>query len=386
MKKRLLIILALFAIPFMQTGCSGDIKTSRPEQTIFVFGGDINLKFIEYTAGLTGKENPKICFVPTASGDNEDNIRYFNYLCSQLPVQPHVLRVWISSESTDTTFEEQLLGMDAIIVGGGNTLNMLGIWQRQGIDAILEKALGNGIVVAGGSAGSICWFESGVSDARPVALSMVEGFGTLRYSHCPHYAQPQRKELYHNLMKENTINTGYACDDLSGIVFRNGKAAEVVTQSDLHNSYFVSLKNGEVVAEKLEPAFLIRKNALPETGYATEVIDKKLSDFPAATDAKSPLNAFILLNQRSFLNNPDTSPERKEKIRNMEIYKIHIYNDLLAGVVNRVSADYCGLWYFYKKDGQWINAGEDIGGNSVYESEITFRERAGIIIKSMANK
>ena len=157
------ICIGLFAILFLSFDCKHSQRENETEQTIFVFGGGINLKFIEYTAELTKKERPKICYVPTASADNSDNIAYFNNICKYLSLEPYVLNVWISSEHTDKSFEDILLDMDAIIVGGGNTLNMLGIWEAQEIDKVLEKALEKRIILAGGSAGSICWFQNGKS-------------------------------------------------------------------------------------------------------------------------------------------------------------------------------------------------------------------------------
>ena len=87
--------------------------------------------------------------------------------------------------------------MDAIIVGGGNTLNMLGIWKAQGIDTVLRKTYERGIVLAGGIAGSLCWFTGGYSDSRPMQLTIINGLAFLNFSHCPHYhSEPARKPLY----------------------------------------------------------------------------------------------------------------------------------------------------------------------------------------------
>lgn len=130
-----------------------------PEETIFIWGGDINGKLIQYIADLTNKENPKICYVPTASGDHPDNIRYREDICGSLQMDTVILKVWVSSSDKNRPFEDILLKSDAIVVGGGNTLNMLGIWEAQGIDSILIKALKRGVILAGGSAGSICWFQ-----------------------------------------------------------------------------------------------------------------------------------------------------------------------------------------------------------------------------------
>jgi peptidase E len=122
---------------------------TKPKETIFAFGGDIQQKFIQYIVDLTHKPNPKICYVPTASADNAENIKLWTYFCKKLSIEPYVLKIWISSESTSQTFEDILLDMDAIVVGGGNTLNMIAIWKAQGIDAILLKALKKGIILAG---------------------------------------------------------------------------------------------------------------------------------------------------------------------------------------------------------------------------------------------
>jgi len=151
MKKLYLI---LFAIALLNISGQAQKKSGKTEQTIFAFGGDINEKFIQYVIDLTNKKNPKVCYVPTASADNANNIKYWNFICKQLSIYPYVLKVWVSSDPKSKTFEEILYDMDAIVVGGGNTLNMMGIWKAQGIDSILRKALDKGIILAGGSAGS----------------------------------------------------------------------------------------------------------------------------------------------------------------------------------------------------------------------------------------
>ena len=87
-------------------------------QTLFVYGGQVNQGFVKYTAQLTGKKKPRICFLPTATGDAAWYIEYWYELCHDLEIEPHVLKVWISSSSQDWDFEGYLLQMDAIIVGG----------------------------------------------------------------------------------------------------------------------------------------------------------------------------------------------------------------------------------------------------------------------------
>lgn len=227
------------------------------DQYIFPSGSGPNKLFMKEIIKLTGKERPKICFLPTASGDSESGIiRWYN-LVNDLSIEPYVQRVWISSYRQKESFEEALLDMDAIVVGGGNTLNMMAIWKAQGIDKVLKKALEKGIVLAGGSAGSLCWFENGTTDSRPIELSVVEGLGFLPFSHSPHYdGEEFRRPLYQKNIKNGIFKAGYAMDNNAGIIFKNGKPFKILSLDKKHNNYYVSLKNGKVVEEKLESIIL----------------------------------------------------------------------------------------------------------------------------------
>lgn len=228
-------------------------RATAAVRKLFIYGGDFNKKFTRYAASLTGKQNPRICFLPTASGDAPGNIVRWFESCAELPVRPFVQRAFISSYSQQDSFEQVLTGMDAILVGGGNTLNMIAIWKAQGIDTALRKAWDNGVVLGGGSAGSLCWFEHGTTDSRPGALSTVEGLGFLSGSHCPHYhAEAQRKPLYWSKIKSGEYKPGYACDDRAGIYFENDEVKQVVALDDGSNAYYVSATGGQVT-ERLLP-------------------------------------------------------------------------------------------------------------------------------------
>ena len=358
----------------------------KTNETIFIWGGDINLKFTQYIADLTKKGKPKICYMPTASADNQDNIKYWGSICNTLKMDTIVLKVWVSSLEKNQSFEDILLNSDAIVVGGGNTLNMLGIWKAQGIDIILRKALKKGIILAGGSAGSICWFQNGISDSRPVSLSIVDGLGFLPYSNCPHYSQETRKELYHQMIQKRQMYSGYATDENAGILFKNRKAVEFVSQSDKHNSYLVSVKKGIVQSKKKESKILVNKNAISENDYSSLSIQKRIKDLLKSEGKTTPLNAFITTTKELRLNKENLSETDKNKILNIVIEKIFLYDDRLAGVVNDAYDDFYGLWYFYNNNGTWESIGEDIGGETMFESEITFREKAKIMIERAEKK
>lgn len=228
------------------------------QRQLLIYGsGAHTVPFLNYMSKATGKINPNMCFIPTASGDNEDYIQRFYDVCKQLYVQPHVLRVWINSYDQTKTFEEIIAGMDAIVVGGGNTLNMLAIWQAQGIDKALRKAYDNGVVMGGGSAGSLCWTNGGTTDSRPKELSIVNGMAFLDKSHCPHYnSETSRRPLYHKNILKGHLTEGYACDDRSAIHFINEEVHTSISLSDEDFSYYVYQKDGKIVEERISTEVL----------------------------------------------------------------------------------------------------------------------------------
>ncbi|MCL4117257.1 UNVERIFIED_CONTAM: hypothetical protein GTU68_001996 [Idotea baltica] len=204
-------------------------------------------------AKASGKEKPKLCFIPTASGEDQNYIDSFYEVCSQLNVVPHVLSVWINSYDQKESFEEIIQKMDAVVVGGGNTLNMLAIWKAQGIDLALKKAYDNGVVMGGGSAGSLCWFNAGTTDSRPAALSIVNGMRFIDKSHCPHYnSEKSRRPLYHTNILSGKLSDGYACDDRSAIHFINEEVHSSVTLNTENQSYYVYEKDGKIVEELIK--------------------------------------------------------------------------------------------------------------------------------------
>ncbi len=248
----------LYSIIFIFQVMFATAQEKSADKIIFVAGGGLNKDYINYVAKLTNKTNPKICFVPTATGDSPTTILNWYASCEDLPLRPYVMRTFINSTRSPKSFEEIIMSMDAIIVGGGNTLNMIAIWKAQGIDVALRKAYDKGIIMAGGSAGSLCWFNGGSTDSRPKELTIVEGLGFLNYSHSPHYLREKaRRPLYHELILSGKLKAGYACDDRAGLVFVNGVMKKSVSQDEENKNYFVSLKDGKI-NEELLPAEIIK--------------------------------------------------------------------------------------------------------------------------------
>ncbi|MAM59340.1 MAG: peptidase E [Salinicola sp.] len=232
-------------------------RPSTPSQAnnrkILIAGGGFGTTFLRYMASLTGKERPKLCYLPTASADRESGIIRWYENCAPLNVVPSVQASFISSGRMTQTFEEVLLSVDGIVVSGGNTLNQQVIWKAHGIDKVLRKAWDRGIVLGGASAGSLCWFEEGTTDSRPKELTKVECLGFLKGSHSPHYdAEENRRPTYHRLIKSGELKPGYACDNNAGIYFSDNEVKRVVHTREDAKAYYVSLQGGEIVEEELK--------------------------------------------------------------------------------------------------------------------------------------
>jgi peptidase E len=230
---------------------SSDLVTRK----IFVTGGEYDLATIKYLISLTGKAQPRICYLPTPVGDSEVYITRWHKVAAALSLEPIVQKVFVTSTEQQTGFEDTLLSVDAILVTGGNTLNTIALWKAHGLDTILRKAWEKGIVLSGPSAGAICWFEQGLSDSRPKELSVVEGLGFLEGSNCPHYhSEKNRRDVYQQLIASKKLKPGYACDDKAGLYFEGTKLKQVITQDAGSKAYRVELAHGQLKETALEPA------------------------------------------------------------------------------------------------------------------------------------
>ncbi|HEY4914972.1 MAG TPA: Type 1 glutamine amidotransferase-like domain-containing protein, partial [Candidatus Dormibacteraeota bacterium] len=140
-----------------------------------------------------------------------------------------------------------LLQQDVICVSGGNTANALAIWRAHGMEVALREAWENGIVLCGGSAGMICWFECSVTDSFGAGLAALrDGLGFLPGSACPHYdAEERRRPVYQQLVATG-FPGGYAVDDFAAIHFEGTALREVVTEVEGHDAYRVELVGGEM--------------------------------------------------------------------------------------------------------------------------------------------
>jgi len=203
----------------------------------------------------TGKKKPKLIFIPTASNDSESYFNVAKKHFSKLGCSVDVLYL-IQNLLTSKQIENQLLSADIIYVGGGNTLKMMTIWRKRGIDKILKKAHKKGIVLSGVSAGSICWFNFGNSDSRKFTsnstrLIKVNGLGLIPALHCPHYnGKSNRKSDLKDMMKKTSKIVSIALDGCCAIEVIDDKF-RILKSKPSANAYKVYWKHGKYFEEKI---------------------------------------------------------------------------------------------------------------------------------------
>lgn len=191
-------------------------------------------------------ENPAVCFIPTANGDADASLLRFYTIFSQLPCR---LSHLVFFRRTPGDLRSFLLQQDVIYVGGGNTRSMLAVWREWGMPEILREAWESGVVLAGRSAGAICWFAQGVTDSVADVLLPLDCLGFLPGSCCPHYdGEADRRPTYHQLLLEKKIIPGVAIDDGVGVHFRGTEPYRVVTPREKANAYKLQV-NGDGAQE-----------------------------------------------------------------------------------------------------------------------------------------
>jgi dipeptidase E len=205
-------------------------------------------RLIEHVVGLAEKSSPKVCFVPTAVGDDADSVlRIYGLLPAQARTSYLPFFPWPPDD-----LRRFALDQDVIFVGGGNTANALAIWRVHGFDEILRDAWEGGIVLTGWSAGMICWFEAGVTDSfGPQLAGMRDGLGFLAGSACPHYdGEELRRPVYTRLVGDG-FPPGVAADDGVGLHYVGTELAEAVSVSEEAGAYRVDAGGEEPLPVRL---------------------------------------------------------------------------------------------------------------------------------------
>jgi len=206
-----------------------------------------------YILEQTKKKIPKICFIPTATGDNESYKVSFYETFTKLKCQPSHLDFFKRTPD----LRKLILNQDVIFVGGGNTKSMLAVWREWKLDKILREAYESGIVMSGVSAGAICWFEKGITDSWSKDLKVMECLGFVEGNCCPHYdEEPERKPFVKRLLDEKKLINVISIEGGSALHMKNGKIFKSLSFYKNKESYIVEKKGNKLIEKKIKRSSL----------------------------------------------------------------------------------------------------------------------------------
>jgi aminopeptidase N len=198
----------------------------------------------EYILKQTKKKKPNICFIPTATGDNDAYKVNYYATFSKLNCNPTHLDFFKRTPDLKKLISEQ----DAIFVGGGNTKSMLAVWKEWQLDKILKKAYKEGTVMSGVSAGAICWFQNGITDSWDSDLKIMPCMNFVKGTCCPHYdEEPERKPIVKKIILTNKVKKIFAIDGGAALHIKNEKYFKSVIFKIAKSSYAVSSNKGNLI-------------------------------------------------------------------------------------------------------------------------------------------
>ena len=204
------------------------------QPTIFATGGGFfpqpweRSYLPEYLLTQSPAKNPKICWLGPASGESPAGFEAFARGMEEHPCQIRHFNIY---QPATLDFTDYLMGMDIVFVGGGSTRNMMALWREWGFDKALRVAWQAGVVMSGGSAGLICWFQSGLTDSYPKELAPVRGLGFLPGSTNPHYhIRPDRVTRFQQFIADGSLDSpGLALDQDVGALYHGTELVELVS-------------------------------------------------------------------------------------------------------------------------------------------------------------
>lgn len=235
------------------------MNESRPKQIVALGGGGFSMEpenplLDDFILRLTGKARPRVCFVPTASGDAAGYVQRFDAAFPADRAEASCLTLFPRTIADLRAF---VLSQDVLYVGGGNTANMLAVWRVHGLDRVLREAWDAGVILCGVSAGALCWFEGGSTDSFGSGVAPLhDGLGFLPGSVCPHYdGEPERRPTYPQFVAAG-LPDGYGLDDGAGLHFVGTELVEAISSRPEARAYRVEQKDGTVGEIPLATRFL----------------------------------------------------------------------------------------------------------------------------------
>jgi dipeptidase E len=202
-----------------------------------------------YLLSLAQRAKPRVCFIPTPSGDLPEHLDKFYLAYSTALCDPSHLSFFRKPSERSVPldgFKEQVLSQDIIFVGGGNTKSALAVWREWGLDIVLRKALEAGVILSGMSAGAMCWFQQGLTDSfwgpeyQPLTcLGFLSGGCGVHYS-----TDPKRRRALHAAIEASAIKPSIAIDDYAAALYCDGQVDRILSWRNGATAYQVSLQAG----------------------------------------------------------------------------------------------------------------------------------------------
>ncbi len=234
---------------------------ARAPQIVAFGGGGFstepgNTLLDDHVLALTGVPKPRVCFLPTASGDADHYVvRFYRAFPSSRCEPSHISLFRRETGIGDP--RAHLLAQDLIYVGGGSIVSLLGTWRAHGIDHALREAWQAGVVLCGGSAGSLCWFTHAISGFHEGPPRRIEGLGLLPWSNAVHYqSEPGRRTAFIEAVAGG-LGAGYGASDAAALHFVGTDLAEAVGSCPRARAVFVCADGtGGALEQDLEVRYL----------------------------------------------------------------------------------------------------------------------------------
>jgi len=231
------------------------------DRLIFAMGGGgftmepDNPVLDDFVLGLPGSREPRILFLPTASGDPTAQIAAFHARFGERACRAEHLSLF-RLHGSERSVREIVLEQDVIYIGGGSMRNLLAIWRAHRLDEILVAAWERGTVLAGLSAGAMCWFEGGITRSSGPPQT-IDGLGVLPGSLTVHAdGEPERLPTFVDAVRNGELPGGWAADDGVGLLFRGTELDRAVSSRPGAAALRLDAVDGGLVRRRLEPELL----------------------------------------------------------------------------------------------------------------------------------
>ncbi len=211
------------------------------------FGRSIgDLKIEKYILSLVSSDQPRICFIPTATGDDDSYKVSFYQAFTDLKCNP--THIDLFKRTID--LEEHISKQDIIYVGGGNTKSMLAVWKEWGLDLMLKKAYESGVVMSGVSAGAICWFSNGITDSWANDLRILKCLDFVKGNCCPHYDEEENRIPYvQKILKNKAINKCIAIEGKCALHLVNDRPYKSIDFGVNKQTYLLSMEEDRIISK-----------------------------------------------------------------------------------------------------------------------------------------